>query len=231
MKFKKNFKNILLPLLFTLLIVFEFVSSMGLLDGEMMFVQLFLNFNYLILFGVFLLVYTQIKSLSKYPLYFIFFGAIINSIYLYNSLGVYSILIIITSVLGIYVTSSLFRPSRKLKKGISKVELLKRELKDKLDQDVEIYHGSERISNKDLEIYHDENGEPKIRPSKKSVEEIDINTASVSELQEIKFIGKSRAEEIIRKRPFSSIDELINVSGITKNRLKQIKKEGKAYLS
>jgi DNA uptake protein ComE-like DNA-binding protein len=50
----------------------------------------------------------------------------------------------------------------------------------------------------------------------------------LEELQEIIHIGPVRAQEIIRLRPFHSVDELIKVSGIGLVRLEDIKKEGKA---
>lgn len=55
---------------------------------------------------------------------------------------------------------------------------------------------------------------------------VDLNTASVEELQEIIHIGPARAQEIIEKRPFSSIDDLTRVSGIGPKRLSDIKEQG-----
>lgn len=56
---------------------------------------------------------------------------------------------------------------------------------------------------------------------------ININTASVSELQTISGIGQSKAEKIIAYReksgPFKSVDDLINVSGIGEKTLESIK--------
>lgn len=57
---------------------------------------------------------------------------------------------------------------------------------------------------------------------------IDINSATLEELQEIIHIGPARAEELLEKRPFASVDDLIKISGIGKVRLKEIKEEGKA---
>ncbi|MCW3490225.1 MBL fold metallo-hydrolase [Dethiobacter alkaliphilus] len=59
---------------------------------------------------------------------------------------------------------------------------------------------------------------------------ININTAGVEELQGIIHIGPVRAEEIIKLRPFDSVDDLVRVSGIGPVRLEDIKKEGKAYV-
>lgn len=57
---------------------------------------------------------------------------------------------------------------------------------------------------------------------------ININTASIEELQKIIHIGEKRAEEIIRLRPFSSLDELQQIHGIGPGRLRDIKKQGRA---
>lgn len=59
---------------------------------------------------------------------------------------------------------------------------------------------------------------------------VNINTASFEELQGIIHIGPERAQEIISKRPFSSVDELISINGIGPARIKDIKEEGKAYV-
>lgn len=59
---------------------------------------------------------------------------------------------------------------------------------------------------------------------------ININTASLDEMQLIIHIGQARAEEIIRLRPFRSLDDLSRVSGIGPSRLADIKAEGLAYV-
>lgn len=61
-------------------------------------------------------------------------------------------------------------------------------------------------------------------------ERININTASLEELQEIIHIVQDYAEQIIDLRPFQSIDELTKVKGIGKGRLKDIIEEGKAFV-
>lgn len=61
--------------------------------------------------------------------------------------------------------------------------------------------------------------------------QIDINTASLEELDEIKWVGPTTAQLIINYREdkiFESVDELINVKYITENRLKDIKTRGLA---
>lgn len=58
--------------------------------------------------------------------------------------------------------------------------------------------------------------------------QIDINSASAEELDEIIYIGLSRAEQIIDLRPFDSVDDLIEVSGIGEIYLDAIKEQGLA---
>lgn len=60
---------------------------------------------------------------------------------------------------------------------------------------------------------------------------IDINTASIEELQNIIHIGPVRAEEIVQLRPFQSVDDLTRVNGIGPARMKDIIAENKACVS
>ncbi|GEM_PF-6006124 len=55
---------------------------------------------------------------------------------------------------------------------------------------------------------------------------VDINSASVEELQRIVHIGPGRAEEVVALRPFSSLEELQKVSGIGPARLGDIIEQG-----
>lgn len=60
---------------------------------------------------------------------------------------------------------------------------------------------------------------------------VDINTATVDELQRIIHIGEVRSREIVRlrqQRPFGSVDQLKRVNGIAEARLRDIKKQGLA---
>jgi competence ComEA-like helix-hairpin-helix protein len=62
---------------------------------------------------------------------------------------------------------------------------------------------------------------------------VDINTASVSELQSIANIDEARATEIVRARetePFESIDQLGRIPGIGAKRIEEIKSEGVAVV-
>ncbi|MFW6282643.1 MAG: ComEA family DNA-binding protein [Minisyncoccales bacterium] len=64
-----------------------------------------------------------------------------------------------------------------------------------------------------------------------SENQIDINSASLSELQEITGIGPVYAQRIIDKRPYDSLDELTEVDGIAEKRLEDIKSQGLACVS
>jgi competence protein ComEC len=54
---------------------------------------------------------------------------------------------------------------------------------------------------------------------------VDINTATAGELEKIIHIGPERAAQIIRLRPFESVDDLIRVDGIGPGRLRDIKRQ------
>jgi hypothetical protein len=55
---------------------------------------------------------------------------------------------------------------------------------------------------------------------------VDINSASLSELDEIVWVGPATAQKIIDARPFGDIDDLESVPGIGEIKIADIKKEG-----
>ena len=52
---------------------------------------------------------------------------------------------------------------------------------------------------------------------------VNINTASAKELESLPNIGSSRAEQIIAHRPYTSVDELSQVKGITPRVIDQLR--------
>jgi competence protein ComEC len=58
--------------------------------------------------------------------------------------------------------------------------------------------------------------------------QININTATADELEEIVQIGPARAVVMIELRPFSSVDDMVRIPGITENALTRIKGQGLA---
>ncbi len=63
-----------------------------------------------------------------------------------------------------------------------------------------------------------------------AAEKVEINTASLEQLDEITGVGPVIAERIIDTRPFSSVDDLIRVKGIGEKTLQKIKEQGLAYV-
>ncbi|PYZ92134.1 MBL fold metallo-hydrolase [Salipaludibacillus keqinensis] len=72
---------------------------------------------------------------------------------------------------------------------------------------------------------HEESSEPATDASC-----IDINSATIDELQEIIHIGPARAEEMLDLRPFSSVDDMTRINGIAAKTLEDIKSEGNACI-
>lgn len=61
-----------------------------------------------------------------------------------------------------------------------------------------------------------------------AAEHIDINTATLEQLDELTGIGPKYAQAIIDNRPYTSVDDLIKVKGIGEKTLQKIKDQGLA---
>ncbi len=63
-----------------------------------------------------------------------------------------------------------------------------------------------------------------------AADRVEINTASLEQLDEIIGIGPALGQRIIDARPFSSVDDLLRVSGIGEKTLQKIKDQGLSYV-
>ena len=57
-------------------------------------------------------------------------------------------------------------------------------------------------------------------------QQIDINSATLEQLDQMTGIGPVMAQRIIDARPFSSVDDLLKVKGIGAKTLQKIKRDG-----
>lgn len=60
---------------------------------------------------------------------------------------------------------------------------------------------------------------------------IDINEATTEQLTEIIHIGSKRVEELVKNRPYATVDELTKINGIGDGRIADIKSEGLACVN
>jgi len=61
--------------------------------------------------------------------------------------------------------------------------------------------------------------------------QIELNNASLAQLEELISVGPVTAQRIIDARPFSSVDDLLKIKGIGDKTLQKIKDQGLAYVS
>lgn len=64
----------------------------------------------------------------------------------------------------------------------------------------------------------------------KTILKINLNTATEKELEELIGVGTTTAQEIIKKRPFCSLEDLLNVKGIGQTTFEKIKNQDLAYV-
>lgn len=102
------------------------------------------------------------------------------------------------------------------------------ELMDKMAQNVEVKKSAE--VNKSVEVKKAETpAQSKQAPAalvsidKVSIDKVSINTGSLKELMTLPKVGKSLAQKIIAGRPYSSVDGLSNIQGISADMLANYK--------
>lgn len=94
----------------------------------------------------------------------------------------------------------------------------------------DVTEGMERTKEKEVKIELIESVGPiiPVELDEASCSGVNINTASVEELEEIIHIGQDRSEDVVANRPFSSVEELVNIDGIEPAHIADILTEGLA---
>jgi len=93
------------------------------------------------------------------------------------------------------------------------------------------FYEEEEEPAQDLTYFQSEEGkipepEPEPDTAKDSADrKIDLNSASFETLQALPHIGPGRAQAIIERRPWSTVDELQEIDGIGPQRLEEIQQE------
>ena len=92
-----------------------------------------------------------------------------------------------------------------------------KEARDRISDHAPVYVG---LNGAELQPVHEANGKPMPRTSIPDC--IDLNTSSVSRLDELPHIGPARARDIVEERPWASADHLTRVNGLGTARVQEI---------
>lgn len=98
------------------------------------------------------------------------------------------------------------------------------------DPDPSIEHADDPTGQR-ADASDSESGDPQLSESGRQKRTVDLNAASLEELQLIVHIGPVRAQAIIDGRPWKSVDDLTSIDGIGPSRLADIKAQGIACVS
>lgn len=98
------------------------------------------------------------------------------------------------------------------------------------ESDEQTNQGDQQEKTTETEEQNDTNNQQNDSPTS-SDNCIDLNSASIDELQDIIHIGPARAERVIEQRPFKSVEDLTKIDGIGPARIADIEEEGKACVT
>ncbi|TLF45432.1 endonuclease [Halomonas urmiana] len=91
------------------------------------------------------------------------------------------------------------------------------EARDRISDHAPVYIG---LHGAKMEPVHSVTGTP--LPSTSTLDCIDLNTSTISQLDELPHIGPARAEDIVGERPWASADQLTRVNGLGTARVQEI---------